>query len=43
MPSIRISEKTKNRIEKHGKYGDSIDSILVRILDEYEKKKPKGD
>ena len=36
--SIRIKDKTKQRLAKHGKYGDSIDAIINRVLDAYENK-----
>jgi len=33
VTSIRIEEKTKARLAKHGKYGQTMDEILNTILD----------
>jgi len=34
----RISDKNYERIASHGKFGETFDEVLTRILDEYEKK-----
>lgn len=39
--NVRIDVKTRDRIARHGKYGDSMDTILNRILDFYEKHQDK--
>lgn len=38
MPTtnIRVDLKTRDRLAKLGKYGDSMDTILVRVIDYYE-------
>jgi hypothetical protein len=35
--TIAISRETAERLKKLGKYGDTMDSIIHRVLDEYEK------
>jgi hypothetical protein len=37
--TIRVEEPTKVRLEKLGKYGDSMDDILNSLLDLVDKKK----
>jgi len=34
--SIQIERTTKDRLQKHGKMGDSFDSLINRILDSLE-------
>jgi hypothetical protein len=34
--TIRITQKTKDRLAKHGKYGDTMDVIINDVLDEVE-------
>ena len=36
--TIRISQETKNRLDKHGGKPDSYEDIVKRLLDEIEKK-----
>jgi len=36
---IRVSEETKERLKKYGKFGETYDQVLRKILDEYEKLK----
>lgn len=35
--NIRVDVETRDRIAKLGKYGDTADTILKRVLDFYEK------
>ena len=37
--SIQIEKATKERLQSHGKMGDSFDSLINRILDQIEGKK----
>ena len=37
VKTIRVSKKTKDRLEKLGRMGEDFDSLLNRILDEVEK------
>ena len=34
---IRVSLETKEELSKLGKYGDSMDSIIKRLIDRYKK------
>lgn len=36
---IRIHQKTFERLSKHGKFGDSIDDVINKILNDLEKKR----
>ncbi len=36
---IRVSEKTYDRLAKHGDLKDSFDSVLNKVLDVFEEKK----
>lgn len=36
--TIRVKEKTKERLESHGKMNESFDDLINRILNELEKK-----
>ena len=38
VTSIRIEEKTKDRLAKLGKYGETMDDILNRLLDRVKSK-----
>ena len=38
MTSIQVSVITHERLSKRGKYGDSMNDIVVALLDEVEKK-----
>jgi hypothetical protein len=42
--TVAISRQTADRLRRLGRYGDTMDSIIHRILDEYEKieKEPDG-
>lgn len=31
--TIRISEKTRDRLAKYGKFGESYDTLINRVLD----------
>ena len=42
MPLIRVSEHTKKRLDDLGKFKESYDDILKRILDIYELKAVKA-
>jgi hypothetical protein len=35
--TIAISRETADRLRSLGRYGDTMDSIIHRVLDEYEK------
>ena len=35
--NIRLHLVTKERLEKHGKFGETHNDIIIRLLDEYEK------
>jgi hypothetical protein len=35
--TVAISRKTADRLRRLGRYGDTMDSIIHRVLDEYEK------
>jgi len=39
ITTIRISVKTKNRLDPLGKKGDSYEDIIKKLIDSYEKKK----
>jgi len=39
--NIRISEETYKQLTKHAKYGDSMDSILKKILKQLPETKEK--
>ena len=42
--TIRISKKNSERLIKSGKFGESFDDVITRILDFYEAgNKPKKD
>ncbi len=42
--TISISRETAERLRRLGRYGDTMDSIIHRVLDEYEtlEKKPQA-
>ena len=33
VKTLKISEATHDRLKKHGKFGDSFDDILNRLMD----------
>jgi hypothetical protein len=35
--TVAISRETAERLRRLGRYGDTMDSIIHRVLDEYEK------
>ena len=35
--AIRVSEKTKDRLQEHGKMGENFDTLLNRLLDKIDK------
>jgi len=37
VKAIRISEKTKERLQEHGKMGEDFDSLINRLLNKLEK------
>jgi hypothetical protein len=37
--TIRVKDETKKRLQEHGRYKDSYDSIIERILDKIEAQK----
>jgi hypothetical protein len=39
--SLKVSDDTHARLSKHGKYGESMDKIIAKILDFYEGKNKK--
>jgi hypothetical protein len=41
LKSLKVSEDTHTRLTKHGKYGESMDKIINKILDVYEGKTTK--
>lgn len=36
VTTMRIEQKTKDRLAKHGKYGQTMDDILNEVLDKME-------
>ena len=36
MKTVRISEATIQRLSAYGKFGDSYDDVIIRVLDELE-------
>ena len=41
LKSLKVREETHSRLSKHGKYGESMDEIITKILDYYEGKAKK--
>jgi hypothetical protein len=41
LRSLKVSDETHTRLTKHGKYGESMDKIIAKILDYYEGKTKK--
>jgi len=41
VSSIRVRKSTITRLKVHGSYGESIEKVLIRLLDEIEKNEPK--
>jgi hypothetical protein len=41
LRSLKVSDETHARLTKHGKYGESMDKIIAKILDYYEGKTKK--
>ncbi len=41
LKSLKVSDETHARLTKHGKYGESMDEIISKILDYYEGKAKK--
>lgn len=41
IPTIKISNETMSRLEKHGKFQDTWDRIIERLLDEKEEREKK--
>ena len=41
VKTLKISERTHERLKKHGQFGDSFDDILNRLLDIAEGKAKK--
>ena len=37
MSTIKLSEATKKRLEKHGKMGDTYEDVIIKLLDMAEK------
>lgn len=37
--SLRLKNSTLKRLKKHGEYGDTMDSIVNKVLDKLEKDK----
>ncbi len=43
MKTVRISEATIQRLSAYGKFGDSYDDVIIRVLDELEAMKNSGE
>lgn len=41
MKIVKLKDETHSRLKKHGKYEDSFDDIVTRLLDFYEGAKTK--
>ena len=39
IKTLRVSDKTHERIVKHGNYDETMDELLNRLLDKIEKKR----
>jgi len=40
--NTNLKQRTCNRLSKHGKFGESFDIVINKLLDEVEKKNKKG-
>lgn len=38
ISTVRLSKKTISRLRKYGEYGDSMDSIVSKLLDRLDRK-----
>ena len=41
VKTIKLDDEVHERLTKHGRFGDTFQDIIIRLLDSYEKVNPK--